>query len=294
MWNKQASVHPETALFIPLRRVIIALCITGAVCMMVLPPALCWGLELHLPERAYQGDVIVGRVKPTARVFVKNKEVPVSALGYFAVGVPRDQKTDFAFKAAVGKKETAKNILVMAFPWKVQRIEGLQKRYVSPPPEAVKRIKRDNQTILAIRRSKGLATPLFVDDGFISPVKGPITGPFGSRRILNGRPRSPHGGVDFAAPKGAPVHSPAPGIVRLAATGMYLMGNVLMIDHGLGVRSIFIHLDRILVREGDRIEQGQRIALVGKTGRATGPHLHWGVSVGVTTVDPVRLGRSFE
>lgn len=275
-------------------RVITALGIIGAALMAVHLPALCWGLELDLPERVYQGDVIVGRVKPPGSVFVNKKEIPVSAAGYFAVGVPRGQKTDLAVRAVTSKKEAGRNILVMAYPWKVQRIDGLPERYVSPPPKAVKRIKSDNQKILAIRRSKGLESTLFISEGFISPISGPITGPFGSQRILNGRPRSPHSGVDFAAPKGALVHSPARGIVRLAAKDMYLMGNVLMIDHGLGVRSIFIHLDRILVREGDRIEQGQRVALVGKTGRATGPHLHWGVSVGVTPVDPVRLlGRGY-
>ena len=95
--------------------------------------------------------------------------------------------------------------------------------------------------------------------------------------------------MDFAAPEGASVVSPADGIVTLAATGMNLMGNILMIDHGLGVQSIFIHLNRVLVKEGDRIKKGERVALVGKTGRATGPHLHWRVSASATVVDPERL-----
>ena len=131
--------------------------------------------------------------------------------------------------------------------------------------------------------------PLFLNTGFIAPVKGSITGVFGSQRILNGKPRSPHQGVDFSALLNTPVHCPADGIVRLAAPNMYLMGNTLVIDHGLGVQSIFMHLNRILVKEGDAVKQGAAIGRVGKSGRATGPHLHWGVSVGTIPVDPARL-----
>ena len=161
--------------------------------------------------------------------------------------------------------------------------------YVDPPLEARKKIRRDNQRVLDCRTGESYPDPLFLKGGFSAPVEGPMTGVFGSQRILNGRSRSPHRGVDFAVPEGTLVVSPADGIVTLAATGMYLMGNVLMIDHGLGVQSIFIHLERILVREGDRIKKGEGIALAGKTGRATGPHLHWGVSAGATVVDPARV-----
>ena len=117
---------------------------------------------------------------------------------------------------------------------------------------------------------------------------------YGSQRILNGEPRSPHRGIDIAAPLGTPVVSPADGVVRLVAPNLFLMGNALIIDHGLGIQSTFIHLDRILVRKGARVTQGQTVARVGQTGRATGPHLHWGVSVETLLVDPERLvGRRF-
>jgi len=121
------------------------------------------------------------------------------------------------------------------------------------------------------------------------PVTGRISGIFGSQRVLNGEPRSPHAGVDIAAPLGTPARSPANGIIRLVVKDTFLMGNVLIIDHGLGVRSIFIHLDSIAVAEGDLVRQGEVVARVGQSGRATGPHLHWGVSVGSTPVDPMRL-----
>jgi murein DD-endopeptidase MepM/ murein hydrolase activator NlpD len=248
-----------------------------------------WAVQLRLPDRAYQGDLIVGQVEPVVPVFLKGKKLPLSGKGYFVIGVPRLQKTDLLITATHGKKKVSKTVLVMAYEWKVQRIDGLPKRQVNPPPEGLKRIKRDNQKVRAIRQSGVYPVPLFLNGGFIAPVKGPITGVYGSQRILNGQPRRPHSGVDIAAAKGTAVVSPANGIVRLAAKDMYLMGNTLMIDHGLGLVSIFIHLDSINAGEGEHVEQGDIVARVGKTGRATGPHLHWGISVGSTSIDPLRL-----
>lgn len=248
-----------------------------------------WALQLSLPDRVYQGDLIVGKVEPPSPVFVNGKKYSVSEHGYFVLGVPRLQKTDLLVTATNGNRKVSKTLRVLAYKWKIQRIDGLPERHVNPPPEAIKQIKKDNQKVRDIRQSEVHPVPLFLRGGFILPVEGPITGVYGSQRILNGQPRSPHSGVDFAASKGTSVRSPANGIVRLVAMNMYLMGNTLMIDHGLGVVSIFIHLNSISTREGDRIEQGEIVARVGKTGRATGPHLHWGVSVGTTSIDPARL-----
>jgi murein DD-endopeptidase MepM/ murein hydrolase activator NlpD len=252
-------------------------------------PSVSWALQLRLPDRVYQGDLIVGQVEPVGSVTLKGKELPVSSGGYFVIGVPRLQKTDLLITAQHGEKKVSRTVLVMAYEWKIQRIDGLPKRLVSPPPKAVKRIKNDNKKVRKIRHSDAHPVPLFLDGGFIAPVKGRISGVYGSQRILNGQPRSPHSGVDIAAPRGTAVVSPANGIVRLAAKDMYLMGNTLMIDHGLGLVSIFIHLDSIDVSEGEPVEQGDLVARVGKTGRATGPHLHWGISVGPTSIDPMRL-----
>lgn len=264
-------------------------CSVAAILLVFGTPAFCWGIQLTLPARAYQGDFFVGRSKPPVSIFVDGKSVQVSSKGYFAVGVPRDRKKDLIVVAADGEKKVSETILIMAYPWSVQCINGLPHQYIDPSLEARKKIKKDNQRVLTRRKGISYSHPLFLDDGFSAPVDGPMTSVFGSQRILNGKSKSPHRGVDFAAAEGASVFSPADGIVSLAATGMYLMGNVLMIDHGLGVQSIFIHLDRVLVREGDQVQKGKPVARVGKTGRATGPHLHWGVSVGSTVVDPVRL-----
>jgi len=252
-------------------------------------PSVSWALDLRLPGRVFQGDLVVGRVEPVGTVKYLDKKLPVSSEGYFIIGVPRLQKTDLLITALHGKKKVSRTVMVMAYEWKIQRIDGLPKRHVNPPPEAVKRIKNDNRKVRKIRQSTVHPVPLFLRSGFIVPVKGTVTGVYGSQRILNGQPRSPHSGVDIAAARGTAVVSPADGIVRMAAKDMYLMGNTLMVDHGLGLVSIFIHLDSIEAREGDRVAQGEIVARVGKTGRATGPHLHWGISVGSTSIDPARL-----
>lgn len=249
----------------------------------------CWALQLSLPDTSYQGDMIVGKVEPPTTVYVSGKAHPVSSNGYFVIGVPRLAKTNLSVWSRTGDKKVSKIIRVLAYKWKIQRIDGLPNRHVNPPPEGLKQIKKDNQSVRTIRQARPHLVPLFLKGGFSPPVKGPITGVFGNQRILNGQPRSPHRGVDFAAPMDASVYSPADGIVRLVAKNMYLMGNALMIDHGLGVQSLFIHLNSITVKEGDHVKQGAIIGRVGKTGRATGPHLHWGVSIGEIPVDPARL-----
>jgi murein DD-endopeptidase MepM/ murein hydrolase activator NlpD len=259
------------------------------VCLFLVFPSICRALQISLPDTSYQGDIIMGKVDPPAAVYVNNKVIPVSARGYFVIGVPRSMKKDISVRSKTGRQKVSKTIRVLAYPWQIQRIEGLPDAYVNLSPENIKRIRNDTQKVLSVRLAMANLVPLFLNKGFIAPVKGPITGVFGSQRILNGEPRSPHQGVDFAAPLNTPVHCPANGIVRLVARNMYLMGNTLMIDHGLGVQSIFMHLNRILVKEGDVVKQGAVIGRVGKSGRATGPHLHWGVSVGTIPVDPARL-----
>ena len=251
--------------------------------------SLGWSFDLILPQTAYQGDMIVGQCDPAAEVWVKEKQQMVGPQGYFVVPVPRNQKTDLRVTVRA-KGETLSHIVrVWAYPWRTQNIKGLPQRYVTPPPEQQKRVLADNRKVQSVRGNSPYPDPFFIKKGFIRPVNGTVTSPFGLNRVLNGKPRSFHSGVDLAAPLGHPVTCPADGIVRLVDLDMFLMGKTLMVDHGLGVTSIFIHLDAVTVSTGDRIRQGEPIARVGKTGRATGPHLHWGVSAGRTALDPLRL-----
>jgi len=122
---------------------------------------------------------------------------------------------------------------------------------------------------------------------FIWPVQGRISGRFGNQRIYNGKPGSPHSGMDIAAPTGTPVKAPAAGVVTLADPDLYLTGGTLLIDHGHGISSNFLHLSRLDVKPGDRVEQGQVVGAVGATGRASGPHLHWGMNWFEVRIDPL-------
>jgi len=251
-------------------------------------------LSLVLPDAAAQGDLIVGRAIPPATILVDGNPVPVGANGQFVFGVPRDQKTGMAVTASMAGVTARRTVAIQARPWKIQSINGLPDKYVTPDPETEKRIDADIRQIRSVRQSPSHADPFFLNQGFASPIKGEITGVFGSQRILNGKPKSPHQGVDMAAPKGTVVCAPADGTVCLVNPDMVLTGKTLMVDHGLGVRSILIHLNTIDVRHGARVRQGDPIATVGMTGRATGPHLHWGVNAGETAVDPQKLlGRTF-
>jgi murein DD-endopeptidase MepM/ murein hydrolase activator NlpD len=260
-------------------------------CLMLffLHPPIARALTIALPETAYQGDLILGNVPPGARVQFKDQLLPVGPGGHFVIAVPRDQKKDLSVTALHNGQKASHVIRTWAYPWEIQHVDGLPKHYVTPNAEQQRQIREDARKIQTIRSSLPYPVPLFIKRGFVKPLTGKVTSPFGNQRILNGLPRSPHSGIDIAAPIGKPVHSPADGIVRLTAENMFLMGNTLLMDHGLGVFSIFIHLERIHVHVGDVVRQGDVIAEVGKTGRATGPHLHWGVYVGSTAVDPLRV-----
>ena len=253
-----------------------------------------WALDIQLPKRSFQGDMVVGRIDPGSKLWVNGRSQSVAPQGYFVIGVSRDLKRDLLIIARHRDNKASHTIQTLKYEWRLQPIDGLAKNHVSPGQSERRRIKMDRMKIKGVRQAPSYVLPLFLKNGFIMPVKGRISGVFGSQRVLNGKPRAPHSGVDIAAPRGTPARSPADGIARLVAQDTFLMGNVLMIDHGLGVSSIFIHLDSVAVQEGDLVRQGDIVARVGQTGRATGPHLHWGVSVGRTPVDPLRLvGKKF-
>ena len=248
-----------------------------------------WSLDIWLPDKSFQGDMVVGRADPGSDIWVNGRPQPVGSQGHFVIGVPRDLKRDLLVKARHKNGTASHTIRTLKYDWRMQYIDGLANNHVNPEQKERTRIEMDRTKIKTVRKTPPYVLPLFLKKGFIMPVNGRISGVFGSQRILNGEPRAPHSGIDIAAPRGAPARSPADGIARLVAADTFLMGNVLMIDHGLGVSSIFIHLDSVAVSEGDLVRQGEVVARVGQTGRATGPHLHWGVSVGSTPVDPLRL-----
>jgi murein DD-endopeptidase MepM/ murein hydrolase activator NlpD len=169
--------------------------------------------------------------------------------------------------------------------WPVERIDGVPPKTVDPPPAIAARIARE-QAAVSAARDRDDAREDFAQP-FLWPVQGRISGRFGNQRVYNGTPKSPHSGMDIAAANGTPVKAPAAGIVTFAAPDLYLTGGTVLIDHGAGVSSNFLHLSRIDVKVGDRVAQGQVFGAVGATGRATGPHLHWGMNWFGVRVDPL-------
>ncbi len=182
---------------------------------------------------------------------------------------------------------TRRTLAIAQRRYDIQRIEGLPPKLVTPDAETLKRIEDDRAQIRAARA--GESFELLFGILFSWPATGPISGVFGSQRILNGEPRAPHSGLDIAAPEGAPVLAAAAGRVALAADDMVLTGKTLLLDHGHGLTTSYIHLSKILVRAGESVAQGAPIGRVGKTGRTTAAHLHWGVHLFDIALDPALL-----
>ena len=219
-----------------------------------------------------QGSFILGKTDPNSKVYIDDRKVRVSNDGYFAFGLDRDRKNNVLIKI-INKKET-KLIEKKVFKrkYKIQRIDGLPPKQVTPPPEVFDRIKRDNKLI---GKARAINSKLeFFKDKFIYPIdKYIITGVYGSQRILNGKPRRPHYGIDFHAPEGTPIKAMMDGKVTLAENDMYFTGGTLIFDHGHGVSTLFMHLKDINVKVGQRVKQGEIVGTLGQSGRATGPHL---------------------
>ena len=244
--------------------------------------------DLRLDGPLTQGGLVIGHTAPGAHVTINGCGIRVSDRGVFLIGFGRDAKPMAALHIRhPDGHEIRKSLKVKQRDYQVQRINGLPSRQVTPKPEDLARIKNDNAGIAGVRR---LDTPgANFASGFQWPALGPISGVFGSQRILNGKPKNPHNGVDVAAPNGSPVTAAANGTVALVHGDMFYTGKTVMIDHGHGLSSVYVHMAGILVREGQRVTKGEAIGAVGKTGRVTGPHLHWGVSLFDVHLDPSLL-----
>ena len=239
--------------------------------------------EIPLQGQAAQGGLVIGRVAAGTPVSVNGAPVRVSPDGLFLVGFGRDAPGS-ATVVAGGMRCV---LAVEDRNYKITRIEGLPRRKVTPRAEDLKRIKADNAAIGRVRRLDTAATDFAA--GFAWPLKGRVSGVFGSQRVLNGNPRRPHNGVDIAAPTGTPIRAPAPGTVALVHPDMFFSGKTVMLDHGHGLSSVYIHMSAITVKAGQRVRAGDVIGKIGMTGRATGPHLHWGISLFRTHLDPALI-----
>jgi len=237
------------------------------------------------PERGLtQGGFVVGQAVPGTRLALDGRAVRVSAEGAFAFGFGRDHGAASVLSVTQpGQRAEDRRLAIVRRQWQEQRISGLPPAQVTPDEATLARILRERER-LGVARATDSALTGFAH-GFIAPASGRISGVFGSRRVLNGQPRQPHYGLDFAVPTGTPMLAVAPGRVTLAES-FHFFGDLLMIDHGHGVNSLYAHLSRIDVREGQMVGKGERIALSGATGRVTGPHLHFSLSWYQVWLDP--------
>jgi len=238
------------------------------------------------PASASQGALVIGKVPAGSSVRYAGRDLRVSSYGSVVFGIGRDEKgpLQVQIRRPDGSSETAA-IAVTARDWPTERVNGVPPKTVNPPPAIAERIKREQAQVTAARARDDNRTDF--TQTFIWPVQGRISGRFGNARVYNGQPGAGHSGMDIAVPTGTPVKAPAAGVVTFAGPDLYLTGGTLLLDHGFGVSSNFLHLSRIDVKVGDRVEQGQVIAAVGATGRATGPHLHWGMNWFDTRIDPL-------
>ena len=219
-----------------------------------------------------QGSFILGKTKPNSTVLIDKKKVRVSKDGYFAFGIGRDRKNNIIIKVINNKKSEIFEKKILKKKYNIQRIDGLPPKQVTPPPEVYERIKKDNKLI---GDARSINTPLiFFKDKFIYPLdKYIVTGVYGSQRILNGKPRRPHYGIDFHAPEGTPVKAMMDGVITLVEKDMYFTGGTIIFDHGHGISTLFMHMKDIKVSVGQKVKKGEIVGTLGQSGRATGPHL---------------------
>jgi len=235
----------------------------------------------------FQGHFILGKTEPNSKIIIDKKEVKVSKDGFFVFGIDRDRKFDLTLTKIINGKKSKIIKKVLKRKYNIQRIDGLEESKVTPPESVYKRIKKENN---AIGEARAINSNLnFFKDKFIMPVKGIISGVYGSQRILNGKPKWPHYGIDIAAKQGTMIKSSGTGVVTMAEDDLYYTGGTIIMDHGHGISTIYSHLENVLVSVGDKINQGDIIGTVGSTGRSTGPHLDFRINWFQTRLDPMSV-----
>lgn len=234
------------------------------------------------------GGMVIGATDPDTDVSLDGRALRVTPDGHFVFGFGRDATGRAVLTLRRGGRSERHEYELAHRDWRIQRVDGVPQRTVAPPgPELLKRIHREVKMVRDARATDSDRTAFL--EHFRWPLTGPITGVYGSQRVYNGKPGRPHYGVDIARPRGTIVRAPADGVVTLVDADMFYSGGTLIVDHGYGVSSTFIHLSRILVKKGQRVAQGQPIARVGSSGRATGAHLDWRVNWYQTRLDPQTL-----
>lgn len=244
--------------------------------------------DFNYRGKVEQGGLLFATVPAGSSVDIDGKAVRLSPNGDFLIGFTRDHPDTTTVEITYPDKSKEKIVFEVAKrKYDIQKIEGVAQKYVSPPESTLKRIRADNRLIGAARKRDDARTDFL--ETFIWPAIGPISGVYGSQRFFNGKPRRPHFGLDIAAPKGTPVKAPTSGIITVAHPDMYYSGGTIMLDHGHGLSSAFLHLDSVTVKVGQVVRQGDIIGTIGDTGRVTGPHLDWRMNLHKLRIDPRQL-----
>ncbi|XOZ33793.1 M23 family metallopeptidase [Halomonadaceae bacterium KBTZ08] len=243
-------------------------------------------LELEGPRR--QGALLSGQVEPGSEVRLNGDPVAITGSGRFALGFGRKAslKHELVVVAPDGER-TTRTIELAEREYDVQRVDGVPQETVTPDEDALERIRAEARRVREARKTRSRRTDF--TGPWVWPVAGPVTGVYGSQRFYNGEPRQPHYGIDIMAETGTPVAAPAGGRVVLVAPDLYFSGGTLILDHGYGVSSTFLHLSEIHVSQGDEVAQGDILGEVGASGRATGPHLDWRMNWRQQRVDPMTV-----
>ena len=244
--------------------------------------------RLELKGDFVQGGLVLGRTDPATKISLDGRPVAVTPDGRFVMGFGRDALETATFQSvAADGKQLVRKLKIRKRKYRIQRIDGLPSKMVTPSPAALQRIRAEGKVI---RDARATFTPVaHFAGGFIWPANGRISGAYGGQRILNGKPRRPHLGIDIAAPTGTQVVAAAPGRVTLANRDMYFTGGTVIIDHGHGLSTVYSHLSAIDTKVGQMVKQGEGIGKVGSTGRSTGPHLDWRVNWFQERLDPSLL-----
>lgn len=254
-------------------------------------PAEASNVIVELSGEMKQGGYILGKTGPNNSVELDGKVLSVSDSGHFVFGFSRDdnQLHTLVVRNSEGKAFT-KIFTPETRSYNIQRVEGIAKKIMQPNPVAVARAKKDSTQVKAARANFSHDTAF--SSGFVAPIDGTITGVFGSQRFYNGVPKSPHYGLDYAGKTGDPVKAPANGTIVLYEPDMFYSGGTMIIDHGYGITSSFLHLSDSYVKVGDKVTQGDVVAAVGSSGRATGPHLDWRINWFQMRLDPMLVLRA--
>lgn len=260
---------------------IISSCVFGGLALQA-------NAAVELNGELIQGALMRAQVQPGTQVFLNDEPLKVNAQGEFAFGFARQAELEQMLKLVYPNGLTElKPLKLKTQQYKIQNITGISKKIMKPDPKAQARAAKDSKQVKAAR-AQFTASDAFNQD-FIWPLTGRISGVYGSQRIYNGKPGTPHYGVDVAAKTGTVVVAPADGVISLSVSDMFYSGGTMIIDHGYGVSSSFLHLSKLYVKQGDVVKQGDKVAEVGSTGRSTGPHLDWRINWYQMRLDPTTI-----